>query len=198
MHLNTETALDLSEGRLDKDQEAFWANHMDVCERCLKDFLQWRQMAVDLKRSQLTSASDLELDKVARIFSPLPQEERPTLRSVVAAIVFDSFLQPAMAGIRGPAAQAGRQLVMRAEEFDIHVKVWGNPDHRQMLGQLLPRNGRTFGGGAQFHLLRNGERLESTTTDDLGEFHFSFVPEGDLSLQIDLPNLTVIGALNIQ
>jgi hypothetical protein len=29
----------------------------------------------------------------------------------------------------------------------------------------------------------------------MGEFHFTDVPEGDLSLQIDLPNLTVIGSL---
>jgi hypothetical protein len=29
----------------------------------------------------------------------------------------------------------------------------------------------------------------------MGEFHFTDIPEGDLSLQIDLPNVTVIGAL---
>jgi hypothetical protein len=34
--------------------------------------------------------------------------------------------------------------------------------------------------------------------DDMGEFHFSDVPDGDLSLQIDLPNLTVIGALTVK
>jgi hypothetical protein len=34
--------------------------------------------------------------------------------------------------------------------------------------------------------------------DGMGEFHFSDVPEGDLSLHIDLPNLTVIGALNVK
>ena len=198
MHLNTETALDFIEGRLQKDQEAFWKSHMDDCDRCSKDFLQWRQIGIGLKMSHLQSAPPLDLQNAARIFSPIQPEERVGLRSVIAAIVFDSFTQPAMAGVRSAALQAGRQLVMRAEEFDIHIKVWGGSERKQMLGQLLPRNGKSFASGARFHLLRNGERLESTTTDELGEFHFSYVPEGELSLQIDLPNLTVIGALNIQ
>ena len=197
MHLTTETALDFIEGRLNQDQEAFWKKHMDGCIECRRDLLRWQQIANDLKMSHLESASDEDLASAAHIFVTEPKEHIG-LRSIIASIVFDSFRQPALAGVRGGASRVGRQLVMRAEEFDIHIKVWGNSDHRQMLGQLLPRNGKIFTSGARFHLLRNGERLESTTTDQLGEFHFEYVPEGDLSLQIDLPNLTVIGALNIQ
>ena len=51
---------------------------------------------------------------------------------------------------------------------------------------------------ARFHLLRNSERLETAVVDEMGEFHFTDVPDDDLSLQIDLPNLTVIGALKIK
>ena len=65
------------------------------------------------------------------------------LRQVMASLIFDSFLDPALAGARGGSV-ASRQLVMRAEEFDIHIKIWGDPDHRQMLGQLLPRSGARF------------------------------------------------------
>jgi hypothetical protein len=198
MHLNTETALDFIEGRLNQDQEAFWKKHMDGCIECRKDLLRWQQVAVDLRMSHLKSASEEELATAARILVPAEPKEHLGLRSIVASIMFDSFRQPELAGVRGGVGGVGRQLVMRAEEFDIHIKVWGNSDRRQMLGQLLPRNGKIFTSGARFHLLRNGERLESTMTDQLGEFHFEYVPEGDLSLQIDLPNLTVIGALNIQ
>jgi len=67
-----------------------------------------------------------------------------------------------------------------------------------MLGQLLPRGTSKFVGTARFHLLQNGERLETATNDEMGEFYFTDVPEGDLALQIDLPNLTVVGALNIK
>ena len=87
---------------------------------------------------------------------------------------------------------------MRADEFDVHIKIWGESDSRQMLGQLFPRTGEELSQSARFHLLRNGERIESTITDEMGAFQFMEVPEGSLSLQIDLPNLTVIGALSMR
>jgi len=87
---------------------------------------------------------------------------------------------------------------MRAEEFDIHIKIWGERERRQLLGQLLPRSGKDFVHTARFHLLRNGERIETTEVDDVGEFHFTNIPEGDLSIQMDLPHLTMIGALNVR
>jgi len=196
MHLTTETALDLIEGRLVKDQEIFWIQHLEVCKDCTQDVGRWRQLGIDLKRTHLKNASDQDLDKAVHLFPRRPDESSSRIRSVLANLIFDSFLQPAFAGARGAAA--ARQLVMRAEEFDIHIKIWGELNHKQMLGQLLPRSGDDFVHSARFHLLRNGERLESTAVDETGEFHFTDVPEGDLSLQIDLPNLTVIGALNVR
>lgn len=195
MHLSPETALDLIEGRLTTEKRNFWNNHLQSCDGCTRDVGQWRELGKDLKRSHLKSAPQRDLENAILIF-PQPDAGQSKLRRVLAALVFDSSLQPAMAGARGGAA-AARQLVLRAEEFDIHVKIWGEPEHKQLLGQLLPRSAERFVRVARFHLLRNGERLETTAIDETGEFHFTNVPEGDLSLQIDLPNLTVIGALNI-
>jgi hypothetical protein len=198
MHLSSEIALDLLDRRLKADQALFWKNHMEICTDCTREIEGWRQLEMDLERSHLKSASDSELQNAIHIYSqPRSDESGSRIRSILASVTFDSFLQPAMAGARGSAATA-RQMVMRAEEFDIHIKIWGELQHRQMLGQLLPRNGQDFVQSARFHLLKNGERLESTAIDEMGEFHFTDVPEGDLSLQIDLPNLTVIGALNMK
>jgi hypothetical protein len=197
MHLRAETVLDLLDGRLDKDQEAFWKRHLEICKDCAQEAERWKDFNSDLKRSRLKSASEQDLQKAMSIFPESPGGERHGVRSVLASIVFDSLLQPAFAGARG-VSSAARQLVMHAEEFDIHVKIWGDDNNRQMLGQLLPRSGEDFVHTARFHLLRNGERIETTAVDELGEFRFSDVPDGHLSLQIDLPNLTVIGALNVR
>jgi len=197
MHLSPEIAFDLLEGRLLRDQEAFWKQHLEICRDCAEYVEGWRTMGTTLRRSHLESAPDEELQEAINVFPSSLEQKSSTIRSVIASIIFDSFAEPAFAGVRGGAAPA-RQLVMHAEEFDIHVKIWGDSDRRQMLGQLLPRNGKNFVNTARFHLLRNGERIETTAVDDVGEFHFSDVPEGDLSLQIDLPNLTVIGALNMK
>jgi hypothetical protein len=197
MHLSPEIALDWIDGRLAKGQENFWRDHLELCKECTRDVEGWREVKIGLKRSHLRSASDEAVRQVTQIFRPAPPKAESRLRQVMALLIFDSFLDPALAGARGTTVLA-RQLVMRAEEFDIHIKIWGDPDHRQMLGQLLPRSGARFVDAARFHLLQNGERLETATVDETGEFHFIDVPEGDLSLQIDLPNLTVIGALNVK
>lgn len=193
MHLSSEVALDLIEGRLQTDEAGFWTSHISTCAACAQDLNNWRKVGTSLKRSHLESAPDQDLEKALHIFLPASAASSK-LRSVVASIIFDSFQQPALAGARG--AVPARQLVLRVEEFDIHVKIWGDHSERQLLGQVLPRGGTEFLSAARFHLLRKGERLESTMVDELGEFHFTHVPEGDLSLQVDLPNLTVIGALN--
>ena len=197
MHLNPEAALDLIEERLPEDHRNFWYRHLELCKECTAEMSRWRDLAIDLKRSHLKSAPEELVKRAVQIISPQLVESGSARRSVLASIIFDSFLQPALAGVRGATA-AARQLVMRAEEFDILIKIWGEPEHRQMLGQLLPRRGSKFVDSANLHLLQHGERLETATADKTGEFRFTDLPEGDLSLQIDLPHLTVIGALNFR
>ena len=116
-------------------------------------------------------------------------------KPATASTLFDSHAQPALAGTRG--TEDARHLVLRAEGFDIHVKVSGVAPSRQMAGQILARGGPVPVNNARLHLLRDGERLATTVADELGEFQFNDVPEGLLSLQVDLPNLTVVGALSL-
>jgi hypothetical protein len=197
MHLSPESALDFIEGRLSDDQKATWSRHLEFCKGCTAEISQWRDLEGALKRTHLKGAPEDSVKRAVQIFLTPPPGSGTSRLPVLAAIIFDSFLEPALAGVRGASA-AARQLVMRAEEFDIHIKIWGEPEHRQMLGQLLPRGGGHFIESANLHLIQNGERLETATTDNTGEFYFTNLPEGDLSLQIDLPHLTVIGALNFK
>jgi len=198
MHLSTSIALELIEGRLGKDDEVRWKRHMEGCPQCTQDAFRWQQLAAALKRPHLENAPDQDLVNALRIFQHAKASAKSSVRSILASVVFDSFMQPAMAGVRGAPPQTARQIVMRAEEFDIHLKIWGDPGHRQMLGQLLRRDGTDFVRSAQLRLLRSGNELECVSADETGEFHFGDVPDGDLSLQIDLPHLTAIGPLKAQ
>jgi hypothetical protein len=116
------------------------------------------------------------------------------VRSVVARIVFDSFREPVITGFRGSVGPA-RRFILRDEEFDIHIKIWGDENHKEIRGQVLPRSGKEFAQPAQCHLLRKGARFQSTTTSETGEFQFDEVPPGELTLQVDLPGLTIVGSL---
>src|ERR1051326_9137314 len=117
------------------------------------------------------------------------------IRFTAANVVFDSFRQNSLAGARG-IPDTARSLVLQAEDFDIHLQICRERERREILGQILSRGANKDFVNARLYLLRNGEKLQTTTADGLGEFNFIEVPEGTLSLQVELPSLTITGMLN--
>jgi hypothetical protein len=196
-HLTAETVLDLLEERLSEDQTLGWKQHVNECARCKRCLAEWEDFVTLIKRSSLQSAPQRDVDRATRIFRQQPDEPRPGIRCILATTLFDTFSRPVLAGARGAPGTA-RNLVLRAQDFDIHVQIRGEREQKQILGQILSRRCQDFVASAQLHLLRNGERLQAVASDTLGEFHFTDVPEGELSLQVDLPQLTIIGALNVK
>ena len=194
-HLTPETALNLLEERLDSRQALVWQQHVKECVRCTRYLAEWQHLLTAFKGSHLRSAPERDRERAMAIFRPRSEERSPSIRRIFASIVFDNFSEPLLAGARGTPVEA-RHLVLQAEDFDIHVQIRGEREPRQILGQILSRSREDFAIIAQFHLLRNGERLQaSAAADPLGEFQFTDVPEGELSLQVDLPHLTIVAAL---
>ena len=157
---------------------------------------EWQHLLVVIKRSNLKSAPEQDVESAGGIFPDRSHDPCLAMRCIWATTVFDTFGLSSLAGARG-GPPATRDIILQAEDFDIHVQIQGAGEDREILGQILSRNREDFANIAQFHLLRNGERIQAAAADTLGEFHFTDVPEGNLRLQVDLPNLTIIGALNI-
>jgi hypothetical protein len=196
MHIDTETALDLMEGRLENALARQWNDHLATCRMCSSELDALQGFRESLKRPHLENAPEGMLYSAVSLFQKPRNASVPSpIRQVLASLTFDSFAQPAFAGARGETAT--RQVVLSAEEFDIHVRVWATDQSRELLGQIQPRGTTKFIESARLHLLHKGERVSSAEVNELGEFHFRYVPEGGLSLQIDLPHLTVIGALDL-
>src|SRR5262245_33609946 len=128
------------------------------------------------------------------VLDPPRELRRPTPREIVAAILFDSLTEP-FADARG--ATDARQVVMRAEELDIHLKISTNPSQHQIIGQVFARNQTEFLGRVRLHLLLNEKPFKTTWTDNFGQFQFDDVPQGVFRLQLDLPQLTVVGGITI-
>jgi hypothetical protein len=128
------------------------------------------------------------------IFYPRRALERPTTQEIVAAILFDSLTQP-FADARG-AADA-RQVLMRAEELDIHLKISANRSQHQIVGQVFARNETQFLNRVRVQLLVDSKPFKTTWSDNFGQFQFDEVPQGVVRLQVDLPCLTVVGGITI-
>jgi hypothetical protein len=200
MHFNPDRALDMVDGTMPGAEYRFWNAHIDSCSECAVELHDWSTLAGWVKREHLLNAPADVLTSAKKIFqTQKTPQSYPFLRQIVASITFDSFAQPAFAGSRAQLAAEGqvilRQVVLRAEEFDIHIRISTLDDRRELLGQILPRGSSTFIKDARLHLRHEEERIGSSKVNDLGEFQFSDVPDGLLSLQIDLPHVTVISAL---
>jgi transcription antitermination factor NusG len=146
------------------------------------------------KQSNLWSALEQEVKRAIGMSPDQSGGLDQTIRFIPATVVFDSFCQAPLAGARGIPGP-NRNLVLQTEDFDIHLQICREQEGRQILGQILPRGPKHF-AKARLYLLWNGEKLQATTADTLGEFNFSEVPAGALNLQVELPYLTITGTLN--
>jgi hypothetical protein len=181
LHLTLESIIELLEGRSED-------KHADQCPECRGRVEEWRLLHSRLHRTQLVDAPVTVLKAAYGI--PGPQNG---IGQALASLIFDSFSQPAFAGARGSGES--RQLVLRSAEIDVHIRISGKPENRQIMGQVLTRSETGSIDTAKVHLVRDGKRIQSAELDPLGEFEFKNSPAGLLSLQIDLPSLTVTGPL---
>jgi hypothetical protein len=200
MHLSLKQVLDLIDGTINNDDRPRLESHLRSCPMCRTELENWSALLGLVKRRHLLTAPPDTLDSGKRLFKKTSLEIRPSLREIVAAVVFDSFSQPAVVGVRAELALDEqillRQVILQAEEFDIRIRISKSEGRCDLLGQILPRRSRRFVRDANLYLRHGEERVSSTNVNDLGEFQFSEVPDGMLSLQIDLPTLTIISALN--
>src|SRR5690242_18370382 len=163
MHLRSEVALDVIEGRLTSAEMAALAEHMDRCSSCTQQMEEWRHVHFLLQASHLERAPIEFLERAREIFDAAP-EARLTIGEVIATVIFDSHSQPAFAGARGTTA--ARQVMLRAQEFDIHLKITIDPFEQQIIGQVFARNEIEFLRGVRLHLLQNGVPYKSTWSDN--------------------------------
>src|SRR5262245_9379610 len=195
MHISHAFALDLIEGQTGSAETEALIQHIDGCSSCKELMEEWRRMHSLLKRSHLESAPPELLERAETIFNVRPTPKPSAIKEVVAAVGFDSFMQPAFAGARG--AMASRHILLRAEELDIHLKISMDPALRQMVGQVFARDEIQFLSSVRLQLLQDGKPLKTTWSDNFGEFQFDEIPQGVLLLQVDLPRLTIVGGITI-
>ena len=116
----------------------------------------------------------------------LAKKIAPRLAWSNARLVFDSFLQPAVAGSRSAQPAEHRLLY---ESGDVMLDLCLTPQRDscriQLMGQILDRaNPESQLHCAPVVLQSEGEPIEVATTNALGEFLFDLAPIPDLTLEI--------------
>lgn len=191
-----EQLIEYLDGRLSAERAEPLAAHLATgCRRCEAD-RQW------YKQVRTLAASDDTIDPPAwvtrralQLFDSL--ESQPGIIErvgrLIAALVFDSLAQPAVAGVRSTET-ASRQLLYSAENYSIDLQI--SPSDKSnaiVMGQVLRKDDLRFESVSNIplSLVRRGESVASVVTNETGEFVLTEIDCGEYDLFIDARDLSI-------
>jgi hypothetical protein len=165
-------------------------SHLSQCSDCLELKQELEQFVHQL---QADSAFEPPAELVqwgVNLFQPMLQPKETVggkVRKFVASLVFDTFDEPMLAGVRRVGTPP-RQLLFRAGDVDVDVKIESMEanDRISLVGQVLS-NTEKFFDNTPVKLESHGTVRYKTMTNFVGEFAFDEVPKDTYHLSVDLP-----------
>jgi len=187
-HLSIENLLTYIDDRTPVVEKAGVDQHLSLCDDCAELRQELQNLVSNLQQE---SSSEPPADLVhwaVELFQPVVQPApQGKVRKIIAALVFDTFEQPAMAGLRRVGAPP-RQLLFRAGDVDVDVKIEAMEanDRITLVGQVLSSSAKFF-DNTPVKLESHGVVRFKTKTNLVGEFSFDEVPKDTYHLSVDLP-----------
>ncbi|MCK6626265.1 MAG: hypothetical protein L6R45_13955 [Anaerolineae bacterium] len=183
-HLSFERLVDLVEGRLSPVEHDQALGHVSTCARCAAEKT-WLDQVIGLMRSDTSEdAPPAVITRARRLFqsraAPIPTGRR----RISALLQFDSLQRPLALGIRSDQP-AARQLLLKAENFDLDVRITPIRSAWQVSGQIL---GLETSGQVE---LQSETATVQAELNDLGEFTLPPVPAGGYNFLLRLADLDV-------
>ncbi|HET8675381.1 MAG TPA: hypothetical protein VFO63_06330 [Blastocatellia bacterium] len=184
------TLIDYIDGRLGDDPASLVASHLGAgclkCDRVRQWYVRVRDIAAT---DDLIEPPAWVLKRALRLFN---RERAPTtagkLKQFIARLVFDSLSQPVIEGVRLTQSPV-RQLLYRADAYSIDLQIAHSEESvAGVYGQVLREGETRFGSvnGLRIELAGEGRVLDSTLTNEMGEFEFAKVRQGHYELRIDM------------
>ena len=182
-HFPQETLAEFVRETLANSESASVREHISTCSEC-------RELVDVFRRVVLTGANELAYEPPNGIVRAL-KSYFETERSVAEPagffeLLFDSLVQPAVAGARASVASA-RQLLYRVGSVyvDMRVDSETNSDRAALVGQMLdsahPGHPVT---GVPVILMDGKKSVASTISNNNGEFYLEFLVKNNLRLSV--------------
>ncbi len=200
--LSFQRLLDWIEGRLSPEESAQVAQQVTQADQEIQDLVAWLQAFQKLRQAVVLDRPPQEVREALRHrFQEHCQEQRgPNLWQRLAGILlFDSRMQPGLAGLRSQTAPTQpRQLIYTSEVADLALHISQTPQQAglDLHGQIfLLDESATSVQGFVAQLLQGETEMGLAMADDLGEFSFTGLPPGryDLVLSDDQHEIVVNG-----
>jgi hypothetical protein len=176
--------------QLNDEAKVMVDSHLSQCEGCSQTMQELQQFIGFLESDAGFEPPVKVLQWGVSLFQPILQPRESIggkVRKIVASLVFDTFDEPALAGVRRVGAPP-RQLLFRAGDVDVDVKIESveTNDRISLVGQVLS-NTEKFFDNTPVKLESHGMVRYKTLTNSVGEFVFDEVPKDTYHLSVDLP-----------
>ena len=181
-HYSVEQWVDLVRGVASPDAGLAMRQHLsEGCADCAATATRLRFAAETLSGDASRPVPESVIRRARAVFQPT---RRPSLVQVIADLLFDSWTQPALAGVRS-TADATRQLSYRAGELRVDLSIDAVPRMAKVLltGQLRPERGEA--GRFLVRAMSGSRALAETVTNEFGEFSLEAPASAQLSLHLE-------------
>jgi hypothetical protein len=198
-HYATEEWIDFVNQVAPTGQREAMGQHLSTCRVCTQTVALWQKVhdQAAVERAYQPDANAVHLVKAAFVSSGFAAAKQQKSRSAVE-LLFDSFLQPALAGARSVVIGT-RQMLYRADPYQIDIQIEPKPGTNRLLitGQLLEIGASVLtAAGAQVTLSNHRGNSIVVTTNQFGEFSGELENSGDLELSIaDRDELPIVISL---
>jgi len=162
------------------------------CSECEQTFRLWAAVLSVADQATQAGPPEFVVGRMKERFSLRRPKRLGERIAAQAALVFDSFRQPMLVGMRASSGVAARQLLYKAGRYTIKLQVApGAGDERvSIVGQIL--DDRDPAGQMRdiaVLALRGSKTLDRTVTNPLGEFHLEPDASDKLQLSVDVPEI---------
>lgn len=187
-HFTTEEWIDFTNQAVSAGKKGEMTEHLETgCKRCKDTVSLWQRVRSTAESVKKYDAPESEVRIAKAAFAGANLGRKRGRTASAAELLFDSFLRPAMAGARASGDSGTRQMLYRAEPYQIDLHIEAKPGENRIvvIGQLLDtRRPDTPGGKVPVVIsnLRGG--VVHTVTNEFGEFREELQPSGDLELMI--------------
>jgi hypothetical protein len=187
-HFSEQNWADFVRGVGNSENRAELESHLaSDCGDCAAALNFWTRMHTVTTREGLSAPPPEVVRMVKLEFAARPIAVRA--EPLVANLMWDSFSQPALAGVRSIAA-AARQMVYEAEGLTVDLRFDRPPQSNtiHLIGQALSsRTPRISMAGASVMLwTEKGLSIGETRANEFGEFKLEFEAQNQLRLSIEI------------
>ena len=165
--------------------------HLDSgCKRCRETVDLWQkvQRAGAAEWSYQPPVDSVLSAKAA--FAASGWAVKPKESGSFIELLFDSFLQPALMGARSTGVVGMRQMLYRADPYQVDIQIESKPEGGRLVitGQLLNVSQPDFAGrDVQVTLSNRRGSIVHAVTNQFGEFRSEIDSSGDLELSFPRP-----------